>query len=127
VAEYGGWRAGAKSNIQVMDPAANTIFDCAHVRSWHEEMRRAVDLRDLLPQAACEAVVRVIENFLLEEAVNGASRDEALRTIALLRQPTGSRAPARDLPAGRERVCRPTADVSSALLRDAHTGDARES
>jgi hypothetical protein len=76
------------TTIEVMDPAANTSSDCAYADSWHEEMRRAFDQRDALPQAACEALVRVLENFLAEEAVDDAHLDEVRRTIALLREPT---------------------------------------
>ena len=71
-----------------MDTAANTSSDCANADSWHEEMRRAFDQRDALPQAACEALVRVLENFLAEDAVGDAHLDEVRRTIELLREPT---------------------------------------
>ena len=75
-----------------MEAAANTTFDCAYAHSWREEMRRAVDQRDVLPPAACAALVRVLECFLLEdEALGAAHVDEVRRTIALLRQPAGSR------------------------------------
>lgn len=91
VAEYGRRRADAVTTIEVMDPAANPSFDCAYAHSWHQEMRRAVDQRDELPPAACEAVVRVLENFLVEEAVDDADLDEVLRAIALLMQPDPAR------------------------------------
>lgn len=75
------------TTIEVMDPAANPSFDCAYAHSWQQEMRRAVDQRDVLPPAACEALVRVLENFLVEGAVDDADLDEVLRAIALLMQP----------------------------------------
>jgi hypothetical protein len=72
------------TTIEVMDPAANPSFDCAYAHSWHQEMRRAVDQRDVFPPAACEALARVLENFLLEGAVDDPDLDEVLRAIALL-------------------------------------------
>jgi hypothetical protein len=69
-------------------PAANTSFDCAYAASWHEEIRRAFDQRDVLPQAACEALARVLEHFLAAEAVDDAHLNEVRRTIALLTEPT---------------------------------------
>jgi hypothetical protein len=74
--------------IEVMDPAANTSSDCAYADRWHEEMRRAFDQRDVLPQAACEALVRVLENFIAEQAVDDGHLDEVRRTIALGSRPT---------------------------------------
>ncbi len=77
------------TTIGVMDhPAANTSFDCAYADSWHEEIRRAFDQRDVLPQAACEALARVLEHFLAAEAVDDAHLNEVRRTIALLTEPT---------------------------------------
>jgi hypothetical protein len=77
------------TTIQVMHPAANTIFDCAYAQSWYEEMRRAVAQRDVLSPAARDALVRVLARFLVEdEAVGDAQLDEVRRTIALLREPT---------------------------------------
>ena len=75
-----------------MEAAADTTFDCAYAHSWHEEMRRAADQRDLLPSAAREALAQVLERFLLDdEALGAAHVDEVRRTIALLRQPAGFR------------------------------------
>jgi hypothetical protein len=75
-----------------MEPALNATFDCAYAGSWHEEMRRAVDQRNALPPAACDALVRLLERFLAEDEVVGdAHLDEVRRTIALLSEPTDSR------------------------------------
>jgi hypothetical protein len=71
-----------------MEAAADPTFDCGYAHSWHEEMRRAVNQRDVLPPAARAALVRVLERFLLEdEALGAAHADEVRRTITLLREP----------------------------------------
>jgi hypothetical protein len=49
-------------------------------------MRRAVDQREGLTPATCEALVRLLERFLVEdETVGDAHLDEVRRTITLLR------------------------------------------
>jgi hypothetical protein len=74
-----------------MEPALHEARDHAYAHSWEEEMRRAVDQRNALPRDACEALVRVLESFLVEdETVGDDHHDELVRAIALLREPRGS-------------------------------------
>lgn len=75
-----------------MELAPNATFDCAYADSWHDEMRRAVDRRNALAPAACDALVRLLERFLVEdETVGGEHLDEVRRTTALLSEPADSR------------------------------------
>ena len=102
------------TTIGVMDhPAANTSFDCAYADSWHEEIRRAFDQRDVLPQAAREALARVLEHFLAAEAVDDAHLNEVRRTIALLTEPT-------DCARGRRTVERSKGKGRGATPRPSH-------
>ena len=36
------------TTIEVMDPTPTKSSDCAYAHSWQQEMRRAVDQRDVL-------------------------------------------------------------------------------
>jgi hypothetical protein len=129
VAKYGRRRAAAVTTIEVMDSSANTSSDCAYADSWHEEMRRAFDQRDALAQAACEALVRVLENFLAEEAVDDAHLDEVRRTIALIREPTdcarGSRTGGARLRERVERAMRGRRTPAPSGLLWPHRGESR--
>jgi hypothetical protein len=54
------------------------------VCAWQEELRRAVRESDALPPAACQALARLLEQFLEEEAADADSQGELRAALARL-------------------------------------------